>query len=370
MFAPKVAKPQTKTAEGRTTRPTTRYSALVGRRLSHDPVEQALFLQRTIGNQATLRLLAQQTSRQQGSATENTMTGESSRGASWDFSKIPLFPPERQRSSPQPSIIQRKLVVGQTNDPLEHEADRMADQVMRMPAPEVAPTTAPPRVSHKCDPCEAEERLQTKEARPQSAVGEAPGSVHEALSSPGQPLDAATRAYFESRFGYDFSKVRVHIDGNATESAREVNALAYTIGPNIVFGEGRFTPETPAGRRLLAHELAHVVQRAGESGTTIQRAPLNPTQQVDPRATPGHRDPLIKNPASGEPLIEVTSEGTRSVSWSWEVERPGTPASGEALRQFADHAHDSCPCCGGRMEPIGALPQSRPARSSTWHDSS
>src|SRR5262249_33820469 len=157
---------------------------------------------------------------------------------SWDFSKMPLFPPDRvsqsRRSSTQTGIIQRKLVVGQASDPLEHEADRVADQVMRMPTPEVGPATAPPRVSHKCDPCEAEERLQMKEARPQSAVGEAPGCVHEALSSPGQPLEPPTRAFFEPRFGHDFSRVRVHTDRLAAQSATSVGALAYTVGSNIV----------------------------------------------------------------------------------------------------------------------------------------
>src|SRR5262245_60811956 len=91
-------------------------------------------------------------------ATQNTMTEETSRGASWDFSKIPLFPPDRpsRGSFPQPSIIQRKLVVGEPNDPLEHEADRVADQVMpgAMPAPEVSLAAAPPQLSRKCAGCE------------------------------------------------------------------------------------------------------------------------------------------------------------------------------------------------------------------------
>jgi len=200
---------------------------------------------------------------------------------------------------------------------------------MRMPAPVADPalSAVPPQVSRKCAACEEEEKLQ-KEAGPHAATDEAPAGVHEVLCSPGQPLDKATLDYFEPRFGHDFSHVRVHTGAAAEQSARAVNANAYTVGHDIAFAAGLFTPGTTEGRRLLAHELAHVVQRAGESGTTIQRAPLNPTPQVDPRATPGHRDPLIRNPASGEPLIEVTSEGTRSVSWSWEVERPGTPASG------------------------------------------
>ncbi len=88
-----------------------------------------------------------------------------------------------------------------------------------------------------------------------------PASVRAALRSPGQPLDAATRAFMEPRFGHDFSRVRVHADAQAAESARAVNAHAYTVGHDIVFSAGRHQPATPAGRQLLAHELAHVVQQ-------------------------------------------------------------------------------------------------------------
>ncbi|WP_051614132.1 eCIS core domain-containing protein [Paenibacillus sp. UNC217MF] len=87
-----------------------------------------------------------------------------------------------------------------------------------------------------------------------------PPIVHEVLKSPGQPLEASTRAFMEPRFGHDFSCVRVHTDARAAESAREVNALAYTVGQDIVFGEGQHKPETTAGKKLMAHELAHVVQ--------------------------------------------------------------------------------------------------------------
>jgi hypothetical protein len=282
MFAPKVPKAQTK-ALGNSFSKMPQRSTLLGHRFG--PVEQALFLRRTIGNQATLRLLAQQTPRpavrdprgdyQQGGATENTMTGETSRGASWDFSKIPLFPPDRasRGSSPQPSIIRRKLVVGQANDPLEHEADRVADHVMGMPAPEIHPSASPLQISRKCAACEAEEeQLQKKEAGTSEAtLGEAPASVHEVLRLPGQLLDAATRAYFEPRFGQDFSKVRVHTGQAAERSARDVNAHAYTVGQNVIFDAARFAPGTYEGRRLLAHELTHVQQQLGRVEPAIQR---------------------------------------------------------------------------------------------------
>jgi hypothetical protein len=92
--------------------------------------------------------------------------------------------------------------------------------------------------------------------------------VHEVLRSPGQPLDANTRAFMEPRFGHDFSRVRVHSDASAAESARAVNALAYTVGQDIVFEAGRYAPGASEGRRLLAHELTHVVQQGNATSTS------------------------------------------------------------------------------------------------------
>jgi hypothetical protein len=91
--------------------------------------------------------------------------------------------------------------------------------------------------------------------------GEVPPIVHEVLRSPGQPLDPATRAFFEPRFSHDFSQVRLHTDTKAAESARAVNALAYTVGQDVVFGTGQYAPQTGEGKKLLAHELTHVMQQ-------------------------------------------------------------------------------------------------------------
>src|SRR5215207_7838283 len=88
-----------------------------------------------------------------------------------------------------------------------------------------------------------------------------PQTVQEALRSPSQPLDTATRGLMESRFSHDFSHVRIHNDGRAQESARTIDALAYAVGHHIVFGRGQYVPNTSTGRRLLAHVLAHVVQQ-------------------------------------------------------------------------------------------------------------
>jgi hypothetical protein len=143
--------------------------------------------------------------------------------------------------------LQRKLSIGAANDPFEHEADRVADQVMAAPSPgRIA--TAPVRI----------QRLASQGAEASEAV---PASVDQALGSGGRPLDGATRGDMEQRFGHDFSQVRVHDDGAAQRSARDVNARAYTVGNAIVFGAGEYAPRSAAGRHLLAHELTHTIQQ-------------------------------------------------------------------------------------------------------------
>jgi hypothetical protein len=99
-------------------------------------------------------------------------------------------------------------------------------------------------------------------------INEVPPVVHEVLRSSGQSLDAATRAFFESHFDHDFSRVRVHTDAQAGESAHAVNALAYTVGQDVVFGVGQYMPATSTGRQLLGHELTHVIQQSGASSHT------------------------------------------------------------------------------------------------------
>jgi hypothetical protein len=103
--------------------------------------------------------------------------------------------------------------------------------------------------------------LLQRSALGRGSVVSAPPAVHNVLNSPGRPLDAGIRASMEPRFGHDFSRVRVHADARAAESARAVDALAYTVGRDVVFGAGQYAPATAQGQKLLAHELAHVVQQ-------------------------------------------------------------------------------------------------------------
>ncbi len=191
--------------------------------------------------------------------------------------------------------IQAKLTIGQPNDQYEQEADRVAEQLMRMPEP---------RIQRRCPKCkeelrrqpmvdkeeeertlqtkplaeqitqlvqrqaepiaEEEKTLQTKTSSSQpSTVSSSLQNQISALQGGGQPLPHSERAFFEPRFGTDFSQVRVHTDSQAVETASAVNARAFTVGQNIVFGTAQYQPSESEGRRLLAHELTHVVQQNG-----------------------------------------------------------------------------------------------------------
>lgn len=160
-----------------------------------------------------------------------------------DFSGLPL--------------VQAKLAVGELEDPSEAEADRAAEQALSGGA-------SPIRLS-----------------APGGGAGrEAPEAVGEVLASPGRPLDPRLRSDLEPRFGQDFSGVRLHTDGRAADSARAIDALAYTAGEHIVFGAGRFAPGTREGKRLLTHELAHVAQQ-GRAAGPIRRQPAPAAAPAD-----------------------------------------------------------------------------------------
>jgi hypothetical protein len=185
-----------------------------------------------------------------------------------NFSRIPVY------SKSQVSL-QAKLTVNTPGDIYEQEADQIAEQVTSMPESQLQRTCA---CGGGCPRCQngqtAHDRLQTKRVQANySGALSAPPIVHEVLNSPGQSLETTTQEFMKSRFGYDFSRVRVHTDARAAESARAVNALAYTVGHNIVFGAGRFAPYTSEGRKLLAHELTHVLQN-NQSAVQRQEVPF------------------------------------------------------------------------------------------------
>ena len=214
-------------------------------------------------------------------------------GATPDVQRIPID------SEPAGSRIplQKKLAIGAVDDPLEHEADRVADRLMRIPDPAPVGTSAAGANtlqrqcscggSSSCEECK-KKKLQ-RSATTSATTRFAPPIVHDVLRSSGQPLDSATRSFFEPRLGMDLSGVRTHTDSRADQSAQVVNALAYTSGSDIVFREGAYAPSTASGGRLLAHELAHVAQQSGAT-PTLQREEKDEAGQGPKRGISVHTD--------------------------------------------------------------------------------
>jgi hypothetical protein len=178
-------------------------------------------------------------------------------------------------------LIQPKLEINQPGDKYEQEADEMADKVMRKPGPTTNQLSSGANtIQRKCAHCEEEEKkkkIQRKEnGDGRVHVSDNLSSYVNNLGNSGQPLSKEERNFFEPRFGYDFSKVKIHNDAPAANSATSINAQAYTYGNNIVFNNGKYSPATNSGKRLLGHELTHVVQQGKGVSRKIQRSPGSP----------------------------------------------------------------------------------------------
>jgi Domain of unknown function (DUF4157)/LysM domain len=209
--------------------------------LAMDSYDSIIHLQRMIDNQALQKPLYS--------------------GAGFDFSKI--------------GILQPKLKIGQTGDENEQEADKVVGHITRMPTSDSIAQMISKKeesIDRKCNACEMKEdkeedekqlRISPKPSTTCTLEGneEITNEVNNVLSSGGSSLDASTRELMEPRFGYDFSNVKIYTGESAARSVRSVDALAYTVGNDIVFDEGMYMPGTMEGRRLLAHELAHIIQQ-------------------------------------------------------------------------------------------------------------
>jgi hypothetical protein len=216
--------------------------------------------------------------------------------------------------------MQARLAVSQRGDAFEREADQVADQVLG---------TSPPDEDNIAHPNNTNPPLSRAAAGPAPATT-VPGVVHDVIKSPGVPLDNQTRAFFAPRFGDDLSRVRVHADPRAAESADVVNGKAYTLGHNIVFSAGEYAPHTSAGRRLLAHELTHVAQHASGAPPALRRQERKEAKPAN-RATSYRRIHMRFN---GSELI-VYGDGT-------ELFRYGG-SSGRPIEISEEHARE----CGG-----------------------
>lgn len=166
-------------------------------------------------------------------------------------------------------VLQRAATVSVPGDAHEHEADEVADQVMRMADPPSA-SPGPPAIQRMCAGCEdgSSDHVHRDSKEEGQVAPEHAEQAVQAAGRGGQPLPDTARRFFEPRFDSDFGHVRIHADGDAAHAARAVDARAYTVGSHIVFGAGEYSPQTHGGQRLLAHELTHVVQQTGP----VQRA--------------------------------------------------------------------------------------------------
>lgn len=231
------AKTPAKNPENRASQKKTEVSQVVD-----SPAEQILFLQRTIGNRAVERLI-------------------------------------------RSGVLQAKLRISQPGDKYEQEADRVAEQVMKIPEPVVQLKRRCP-FAKKSSCKEKEEILHKKELSGETTQSmPAVESQIGNLRGGGQPLPESVSAFFEHRLGYDFSRVRVHTGRDAEQSARDLNAAAYTVGNDIVFAGDRFEPGTLEGRKLLAHELVHTIQQGG-SDAVVHRV-------CDPALLAGRTNPIF-----------------------------------------------------------------------------
>ncbi len=201
--------------------------------------------------------------------------------------------------------VQRKLSVGAVDDPLEQEADAMADTVMRMAEPFAITQNGGEGLQHKCAACEEEEMvrrlpeqtfIQRQCARCEEeeqvqrkplvssvtpfiqAKGAEGGTASDAVTNQvnatrgsGSSMDRPTQTFMESRFGTNFSGVKIHTDSNAVQMNRELNAQAFTVGSDIYFNNGKYNPSSESGKHLLAHELTHTIQQSG--GAMLQLKP-------------------------------------------------------------------------------------------------
>jgi hypothetical protein len=277
---------------------------------------------------------------------------------SHDFSRISIHPPnpalEAQAlgfttqsrplalASPRacPTRVQAKLTISQPGDEYEQEADRVAEQIMDTPHRKASPPTAQQLWRPDDTDSERNEAVLPRAGRVNPAADSSigvPYIIREVLNSPGQPLDVTTRIFFEARFGYDFSQVRVHSDPKAADSARRLNALAYAAGRDVVFGAGQYAPGTGEGRRLIGHELTHVIQQdqaLNEANTGITLSSHWRETEADPvvlLSTFNRQVPVVERAPSG--TVQLRPRGTVQTSRGVEeIEGSTITSSARAIR--------------------------------------
>jgi hypothetical protein len=248
--------------------------------------------------------------------------------------------------------IQNKLAISTPGDKFEQEADAVADQVMRMPDSVVQRQCKSCSDASALNPNYDEEPQVKRQANGESGSREVASDFTSGFGA-GVPLDTASRSFFEPRFGHDFSSVRVHANDAAAESAAAIDAQAYTIGHDVVFGAGRWSPDSTAGRRLLAHELAHVAQQSDGAPGMIRREPiegddLTPTEDPEPLQKPG-----LPPPNKAPSCDEVCGNSAETC-----VRAPGEECSEDMTKKLMTAWQAAATQIAGAIDALGESPLS------------
>jgi hypothetical protein len=378
------------------------------------PYSEILTLQRNAGNRAVSNLLQSQVD------SSFPLGGLIQRKfASCDTSDDPSVKcGDEEKSRPRDKglgAIQTKLTVSRPGDRYEREADRVADLIMSQPDNSFRGlTSAPATVQRKCTTCESgnspcstcdeEERIsrvavaghlppiqrQVDVSRKEQhgAPGHTPEVAPEvaanigSMRGSGKPLPQASRSFFEQRFGYNFGDVRVHADTRAAETARRLQARAFTVGQDVVFGAGQYAPETSQGKRLLAHELTHVAQQSRLSSLSAGSAEM----------IPGYinRYPATQLQMAPQPMIQRDKIDYKQLSWD-DFKKPAPKKAtfdGETFSDFHDPDFDALmpatfetedtaePCKVGKKEltkfkaKAGIDPENINVKAYMWQDKS
>lgn len=218
-------------------------------------------------------------------------------------------------------LIQAKLLVSNPSDPSELEADRIADNIMGIPDTSIANSNGKESrqgrlINRRSSNDINNEISRVSIYRTPSDPSNIETNVNSVISGSGSSLDSNTKEFMESRFGYDFNNVRIHTDTQAARSAKSVNALAYTVGNDIVFGQGQYQPATVGGKRLIAHELTHIIQRDESSAADERSIPGRLAPKTLSRISSSDDDIMLQRDSANPEIgpAPVQDSGTSSAA--------------------------------------------------------
>jgi hypothetical protein len=282
--------------------------------------------------------------------SQNNAPSSARRSADHSNWKLPFAPGNQAMLHLlQSGAIQAKLRISQPGDADEREADRVADSVVS--------SADQPTIHRKCNcegggascpACEEEEVEQAKGIhRKAASSSNGDQSVHDGFHEaigPGQPLDSSTRGFMESRFGHDFSGVRVHTGEQAAQSARSIQARAYTLNRDVAFDSGAYAPRSAEGKKLLAHELTHVVQQANSSsGNPLRRAADTTQTQQQQKSEPGFFSKIGHGIAGAATAVWHGIEAAGKAAWT------GIKAVGHGIATVAGSAWKGIKWLGNQL---------------------